>query len=63
MIYYVECNHQCGLIEAKNIKQAQRMANDDFGRNNFPRVRKAEKKDIGWVAGMGGRVPHSALQS
>ena len=62
MIYYVECEGRCGLIEAKNIAQARRMANDDFGKNNFPRVRPAEKKDIGWIAAMGGRVPRSAVQ-
>lgn len=59
-LYYVETVFGCGLREARSITQARSQAIREIGTDNFKSIRKATKKDVDWVRGMGGHVPGGA---
>lgn len=59
-IYKVELyGGYIGLIEAKSLDQANKIARSDQGSANVQRVAEASEEDLSWVIAMGGRIPSS----
>lgn len=57
-IYYAETGLGCCLEKYKNIEAARKGFLREAGtRAGVQLVRKATKKDISWIQGMGGRLP------
>ncbi len=57
-LYYFECDMGCGIRVATNLRQAESRIRREVGTFGDARnIRKATKRDIDWVRGMGGHVP------
>lgn len=61
MIYYVETEMGCTLVEARNTDHAYNQVRREVGTyHRIGEVRKATAHDIAWVRAMGGYVPEHA---
>ena len=57
-LYYVETGRGCCIRRVHSAEQAEQEVLREVGaREGVKNVRKATKRDIEWVRGMGGRVP------
>ena len=57
-IYYVVFSLGCFLVKADSVELVKKQAQNEYGYSFGPyRIRRATKKDIEWVEGMGGQVP------
>jgi hypothetical protein len=55
MKFVYDCDKGQGLVEAKNIEDAERIARRECGSYDPPRmIRKATKEDLEWRKAMGG---------
>ncbi len=57
-LYYFQSDMGCGIRVAANLRQAEAEIRRECGTYGAARnIRKATKRDIAWVRGMGGNVP------
>lgn len=56
-MFYISTQQGCNIRSAPDADHAREEALKEVGTSNFRHVRPATRKDLHWVATMGGKVP------